>query len=121
MFRREILATGGLLLGSGCLADSYVDWQADAEFIITNERDNELEVSVRLKDGESAFAIEAFLLESGEMEKFEQSVPEIPPLSVVAKIINPVEETYEQNIRVGAPKYTVQIQSNSIETTSGEN
>ena len=121
MFRRKFVATGGLLLCSGCLSDSTRDWQADSEFVVPNERDTELEVSVRLRDGESAFAVEAFILDAGETGKFEQSVPEHPPVSVAAKIINPVEETYEQRVRAGALEYTVQIRPDSVEATPAEN
>jgi hypothetical protein len=121
MFRRTFVATGGLLLWSGCLSDSNQDWQDDAAFVVTNKRDTELDVSVRLTDGESAFAVEGFRLGAGETDEFEQSVPESQPMSVVVKIIDPVEETYEQRIRVGAPRYTVQLQSDGIETTAVEN
>jgi hypothetical protein len=108
-------------LCSGCLSDPNQDWQADSEFAVTNERDNELEVSVRLRDGNSAFAVEGFILDDGETGTFEQSVPENPPVSVVAKLIDPVEETYEQRIRAGAPEYTVQIRPDSVEATPAEN
>jgi hypothetical protein len=118
MFRRGFISISGVLLFSGCIADSGRDWQPDSVFMITNERDNEIEVSVRLKDGQSAFAVEGLVLEGGETREFEQSIPENQPLSVATKIINPTNETYEKSISEGAPKYTVQIQSDSIEASA---
>ncbi len=118
MFRRRFISISGVLLFSGCITDSGRDWQPDSVFMITNERDNEIEVSVRLKDGQSAFAVEGLVLEGGETREFEQSIPENQPLSVATKIINPTKETYEKSISVGASKYTVQIQSDSIEASA---
>ena len=111
MFRRRFISISGVLLFSGCIADSGRDWQPDSVFMITNERDNEIEVSVRLKDGQSAFAVEGLVLEGGETREFEQSIPENQPLSVATKIINPTNETYEKSISEGAPTSPVPIQS----------
>jgi predicted component of type VI protein secretion system len=121
MFRRQFVATGGLLLCGGCLSGSGPASQADSTFVISNERDTELEVSVRLRDDENAFAVEGLTLAGGETARFEQPVPdELSTMDIVAKIRNPETETYEQRIRAGVPRYIVRIRPDGIEATWDE-
>jgi len=116
MTRRKFLATVGALVCSGCLSSPRAGSQTDSTITITNRRNRQVELSVRFMDGESAFAVEGLELDVGETSQFEQAVPEtLPTMSVVVKILNPVQETYKQRIRAGASKYTVQIQSDGIE------
>jgi hypothetical protein len=125
MTRRKFLATVGLLLCGGCLSDSEQESPTDSEFIITNERDIELEVSIRLKDGESAFAVEGFVLDSGESGRFTAGLYNTSVegnMSIVAKILSPQQTTYAQDeIPVGVPEYNISIQSDSISVTWAEN
>jgi len=125
MIRREFIATGGILLFGGCLSSSEQDPPEDSEFIVTNERNNELEVSIRLKRGESAFAVEGFVLDSGESDQFTAGLHNADveeEMSIAAKIISPRQTTYEQNgIPVGVPEYDISIQSDDINVIWAEN
>lgn len=125
MIRREFFTTGGALLFGGCLSSSERDSPEDSEFIVTNERTNEVEVSIRLKDGESAFAVEGFVLDSGASDRFtagSQSGDVEGEMSIAAKIISPQQATYEQSeIPVGVPEYNIIIQSDDINVIWAEN
>jgi hypothetical protein len=46
------------------------DAKADSTLNITNERDNELEVSTRMKDGNRSFAVGDFVLDKGKTKEF---------------------------------------------------
>lgn len=125
MIRREFIVTGGILLFDGCLSNSEQNSSEDSEFIVTNERDNELEVSIRLKRGENAFAVEGFVLDSGESDRFTAGLHNAEmeeEMSIAAKIISPRQTTYEQNgIPVGVPEYDISIQSDDINVAWAEN
>ncbi len=125
MIRREFFATGGTLLFGGCLSNSERDPPEDSEFVVTSERNNELEVSIRLKDGESAFAVEGFVLDSGESDRFtagSQNGDVEGEMSIAAKIVSPQQATYEQSeIPVGVPEYNISIQSDDINVIWAEN
>jgi hypothetical protein len=122
MFRRNFVATAGLLFCSGCLSDISQNRQSDSEFIITNERDSKLEVSIRLKDGNRAFAVEGFVLDEGETNRFTAGFVSVEgKISIAAKILSPQEMTYEQEeIPVGVPEYDIRIQSDSIDVVWAE-
>ena len=125
MIRRKFLALSGLSFCGGCLSDSKQGLQADSEFIVTNERDSELEVSIRLKDEESAFAVEGFIFDSGETDQFTAGLHNVDvegDMSIAAKILSPQEATYEQGeIPVGVPQYNITIQSDGINVIWAEN
>lgn len=125
MIRRKFLATCGLSFCGGCLSDSAQNLQADSKFIVTNKRDSELEVSIRLKDGESAFAVEGFVLASGETNQFAAGLHNVDAgngMSIAAKILSPQEAIYEQEgIPVGVPEYNISIESDGITVTWAEN
>jgi hypothetical protein len=117
MLRRKFVATGGLLICSGCSSDADQNAQTDSEFVITNERDSELEVSIRLKDGKSAFAVEGLVLDGGTTSRFTAGFVNVngEDMSIVAKILNPQEATYEQKaIPMGVPQYRIRIHSDDI-------
>ena len=46
------------------------DTKADSALNITNERDNELGVSTRMKDGNRSFAVGDFVLDNGKTKEF---------------------------------------------------
>ena len=123
--RRELLGIGGMVLFSGCLTVPEQEPPRDSEFIVTNERDNELEVSIRLKQGDSAFAVEGFVLNSGESGRFTAELHSGDVegnMSIAAKIISPRQRTYEQNgIPVGVSRYNISIQSHDINVVWAEN
>jgi hypothetical protein len=114
MIRRKFLAISGLFLSSGCLPE--LEDSKDSEFLISNKRDSELDVSIRLKDGERGFAVEGFMLDSGETGQFAAGFVGVAKnMTVVAKILSPQEATYQQKeIPVGIPEYDIRIQPNSI-------
>jgi hypothetical protein len=120
MIRRKFLALSGLSLCSGCLSDSK-DSQ-DSEFLITNERESGLDVSLRLKDGERGFAVEGFMLDSGETGRFTAGFVNVAQnMTVVTKILSPQKATYQQKeIPGGAPEYNITIQSNGINVVWAE-
>lgn len=115
MNRRKLLATGWLLVSSGCLSGP----EQDSKFVIVNERDSELEVSIRLKDGESAFAVEGFVLDGGETNRFTAGVRGANvagDMAIAAKILSPQEATYErEEIPTTASEYEISIQPDSLD------
>ena len=116
MTRRKFLTAVGMLVWSGCVSPSSPSSRTDSTITVTNRRNRQVEVSVRLMDGKSAFAVEGFELDAGETSQFDQALPETPPtMNVVVKILEPVEKTYEQRIRAGVSEYAVQIRSDGIE------
>lgn len=121
MIRRKLLALSGLLLCGGCVSGS--EDSEDFTFFVTNERDSRLDVSIRLQDGERGFAVEGFVLESGETGRFTAGFVNVPrEITVVTKILNPREATYRQSeIPVGVPSYHINIQSNGINVVWAEN
>jgi hypothetical protein len=120
MIRRKFLAISGLLLCSGCLADSKDS--KDSEFLITNERDSRLDVSLRLLDGERGLAVEGFMLDSGETRRFTAGFVNVAKnMTVVTRILSPQKATYQQKeIPVWAPEYDINIQSNGINVVWAE-
>ncbi len=123
MIRRSFLASGGLLLCCGCVSDSEQGSQADSKFTVTNERDTELDVSIRLMDGERAFAVDGFRLDDSETGRFTAGFSNVEgDMSIAAKLLSPQEATYEQTgIPVGVPEYNISIQSDGINVIWAEN
>jgi hypothetical protein len=116
MHRRKFVATGGLLLCSGCLSDPYRESQEKSEFVVTNRSSNKIDLSLRLTNERGAFAVEGLVLESGDTGQFEQAVPEsLKTMNIVAKILDPVEKVYKHRIRASVPEYIIQIQSDNME------
>jgi hypothetical protein len=107
------------------LSGSKQGSQSDSEFLVANERDSELEVSIRLKDGERAFAVEGFVLAGGETDQFTAGLHNADTegdMSIAAKVLSPQKATYEQEgIPVGVPEYTINILSDSLDVIWVEN
>ena len=121
--RREFVLTGSAFLTglSGCLLDQ--DAEQDSVIDVINQTDSELELSVRLHDGESAFAVEGIVLASGEQTQFEQAIPsDTRTIRFVVKILDPIERTYEQEeLPTGVPEYSVRVRSDGIYVVWAEN
>jgi len=97
------------------------DAQADDVFSITNESDSELDVSTRLKDGERSFTIEAFTIGEEATKRFEAKfVDGGLGMSIAVKILSPQKKTYEKEVPVGVPVYDIIIQSDDIKVTWAE-
>ena len=91
---------------------------------ITNERDNELGVSTRMKDGNRSFAVGDFVLDKGRTKEFTArfiNMEDVLAMSIAAKILSPQETTYEQEAPVGVPVYDIRIQSDGIDVVWAEN
>jgi hypothetical protein len=123
MMRREFVLTGSVFLTglSGCLSDQ--DAQQDSVIDVINQTDSELELSVRLHDGDSAFAVEGIVLASGEQTQFEQAITsDTRTIRFVVKILDPIERTYEQEeLPTGVPEYSVRVQSDGVDVVWAEN
>ena len=91
---------------------------------ITNERDNELGVSTRMKDGNRSFAVGDFVLDKGKTKEFTArfvNVEDVLSMSIAAKILSPQETTYEQGAPFDVPVYDIRIQSDGIDIGWAEN
>lgn len=92
------------------------DTQPDDAFRITNQSDGELDISTRLEDGNRSFTIEEIVLDQGATKRFRAQFVNVEAgMSIAVEILRPQERTYEQKeIPVGVPEYDITIQSDDI-------
>ena len=125
MNRRRYIVTSGLLVCSGCVSDAEQEPPPASEFTVENTRDTEIDVSIQLKDGESAFAVEEFVLDPRGTARFTMAFHDLAvgrDMSLVVKILEPQEAAYEQEaLPVGVPVYRITIQSDGVDVVWAEN
>jgi hypothetical protein len=92
------------------------DTEADDVFRLANETDNEINVSSQLEDGDRSFTLEGLMLKQGATMRFEaQFADVVANMSIAVEILSPDETTYkETGIPVGAPDYDITIQPDRI-------
>ena len=99
------------------------DTQPDDAFHITNQSDGKLDVSTQLEDGNRSFTVEEIVLDQGATKRFRAQFVNVEAgMSIAVEILRPQERTYEENeIPVGVPEYDIRIQSDGIDVVWAEN